>query len=123
MVKDAEQYAEDDKRKREEIETRNTADNLAYTAEKMLRDNGDKISDDLKNEIEIKVAGLRTALQGQDMAQLRSAMEDLQTSVQKAGQAVYSQTAEGGGESQSPIPDDSGGETPEGTVEGEFREV
>ena len=125
MVKDAEQHAEEDRRRREEVQTRNNAENAAYTAEKMVADNADKIPDDLKTEIEGKISAVRTALQGQDMAQINSAMQELQTSMQKVGELVYAQTGatDGGAPEAGPEDGDSEGEQPEGTVEGEFREV
>jgi molecular chaperone DnaK len=121
MVGAAEEHAEEDRRKREEIQTRNTAENTAYTAEKLLTDNADKVPEDLKTEVEGAVAAVRTALQGEDIAQINSAMEALQTSVQKVGEAVYSQQPSGPAEDP---PSESGpDEPPEDTVEGEFREV
>ena len=123
MVKDADLHAEEDRRKREEVQTRNTAENTAYTAEKLVKDNADKVPDELKTEIESGVAALRTALQGEDIAQIDAAMQTVQTSVQKVGEIVYSQ-AGASGDGQAPEPDsDSDQETPDGTVEGEFREV
>ena len=122
MMTDAEMHAEDDRRKREDVELRNSAENAAYSAEKLLSDNADKVSDELKDEVEGKITALRTALQGEDTGQISTALEDLQASVQKVGQAVYSQTpdaetAEGEG---APGEEES---QPEDTVEGEFREV
>ena len=127
LVKEAELHAEEDRRKREEVETRNLADNLVYSTEKLLRDNADKIPDDLKQEIDGKISAVREALQGQDGNRIRSAVQDLQASVQKAGEAVYSQT--GSGDPQpgaGPGPEDTTGgdeNPPEETVEGEYREV
>lgn len=117
MVREAESHAEEDRRKREEIQQRNMADNAAYTADKLLRENADKIPADLKSEIEGKISALRSALQGQDIGRINLALQDLQTAMQKVGQIVYSQTggqAQGGG---------GQGKPPEGTVEGEYREV
>ena len=124
MVTEAEQHAEEDSRRREEVQTRNGADNAAYTAEKMLSDNADKIPDDLKSEVEGKISAVRTALQGQDTGQISSSMRELETSLQKVGQLVYSQTGGTGGD--GPAESAEGGsdqEPPEETVEGEFREV
>ena len=121
MVKDAEQFAEEDRKKREEVQTRNTADNSAYTAEKLLTDNAEKIPDDLKTEVEGHISAVRTALQGEDIGQIDAALTELQTAIQKVGQLVYSESAPEG----EPPPPEAGGdeEPPEGTVEGEFREV
>jgi molecular chaperone DnaK len=117
LQQEAEIHAAEDRKRRDEIETRNAADSLAYTAEKTLRDNADKIADDLKTEVNGKIEAVRTALQGADIEAVRRATDDLNQSMQKIGQAVYG-SQEGGPEAQ-PEP----GEAPEGTVEGEFREV
>jgi molecular chaperone DnaK len=117
MQRDADTHAAEDAKRREEIEARNAADTLAYTAEKTLRDNKDKISDELNAEVEAKVAAVRSALQGTDIDAINRTGQELSESVQKVGQAVYQQ--------EQPPPE---GEPPsegddEGTVEGEFREV
>ena len=122
MVAEAEEHAEEDRRKREEIEILNTGDNLAHTAEKMLSDNADKVPEELKTEIEGKVASLREAVAARDTAKVKTQSEELQAALQRVGEAVYSQeTAAGGGADQPPGPDDA--PPPEDTVEGEFREV
>jgi molecular chaperone DnaK len=115
MRQEAERHAGEDSRRKEEVETRNAADSLAYTAEKTLREHGDKLPADVKQEIESKTAGLRTALQGQDVSAIKSSMQALSDSIQKAGAAVYGQPAQGApGGPQEPHED---------TVDGEFREV
>ena len=126
MVTDAEQYAEEDERKREEVQTRNLAENTAYNAEKMLKDNPDLVPDDLKTEVEGKVAAVRSALQGEDASHTESTVQELQESIQKVGELVYSQAnapaAEDG--QAAPSSEDGGAEEPpEDAVEGEFREV
>jgi molecular chaperone DnaK len=117
MQQEAELHAAEDKRRREEIELRNSADSLAYTAEKTLRDNADKVPADLKTEVEGKIEAVRSALQGQDLDAVRHATDELNASMQKIGAAVYGQ-AEGAPGGAPPEE-----EAPEGTVEGEFREV
>ena len=117
MQKEAESHAADDTKRREEVETRNMADTLAYTAEKTLREQKDKISDELNKEVEEKVAAVRSALQGTDMESVRKASQELSDAMQKVGAAVYQQQPPPGAE-----PPPEGGED-EGTVEGEFREV
>jgi molecular chaperone DnaK len=127
MQREAEAHASEDSKRKDEVETRNMADNLAYTAEKTLRDNKDKISDELNKEVEEKVKAVRDALQGTDIETIRKATQELNETMQKVGSAVYQQ--------QQPPPP-PGGEAPpggeggkegeggdEGTVEGEFREV
>ena len=121
MVREAELHAEEDRQKREEAETRNIADTMAYNAEKTMREQGDKIPPDLRSEVEGKIAQLRSALQGSDTQQIKRSLEELQASLQKVGTAVYSQAGAGpagpSGEGQP------GGPSPDGTVEGEFREL
>ena len=124
LVKEAESHAEEDKQKRESIELKNTADSMAYQGENLLNEHGDKIPEDLKSEVQGKIAAVRSALQAEDMTTLRSAVDDLQASLQKVGQHVYSQQAgaEGGPAApggDAPPPENGGGDT----VEGEFREV
>ena len=130
MRRDAESHAADDTRKKEEVEARNTADTLVYTAERTLREQGDKIPAELKQELEGKIAAVRSALQGTDAGYMRSTTQDLSNTMQKIGSAVYGQAGaqpppggeaggEAGGQGQQPP---SGG-SEEGTVEGEFREV
>jgi molecular chaperone DnaK len=126
MVKDAEEHAEEDQHRREEVETRNMAETAAYSAEKLLADNAEKVNEELKAEIEGKVAALRTALQGDDVNQVNTALQELQTSIQRVGQEIYSQAGgapPGGGPSQGDPSSEASGEPPHGTVEGEFREV
>ena len=122
MVQDAELHGEEDRRKRDEVQTRNTAENTAYTAEKLVEENADKIPDDLKAEIQGKIAALRDSLQGGgDISRVDEAMQDLQGAVQKVGQLVYSQA--GGATSDEAPEAEPGQEPPDDTVEGEFREV
>jgi len=114
---DAEQHATEDAKRKEEVEVRNTADSMAYTAEKTLRDHGDKLPDDVKKDIDAKIASVKSALQGQDINAIRNAMQELSQAMQKVGESVYQQPEQPpGGEEPG-----EGGE--EGTVEGEFREV
>ena len=89
LQREAELHAAEDKARRDDIETRNTADSLAYSAEKTIRDNADKISDELKTEVEGKVAAVRTALEGTDAAAVKTATDELQASMLKIGEAVY----------------------------------
>ena len=123
MQKESELHAAEDAKRREEVETRNAADNLAYTAEKTLREQKDKISEELNKEVEEKVAAVRSALQGTDIESIRRASQELSDTMQKVGAAVYQQQPPPGAESPPGAePPPEGGED-EGTVEGEFREV
>ena len=124
MVKEAEEHSEEDRLKRETVQTRNAAENAVYTAEKLLRDNAENIPEDLKTEIEGKISAVRDSLQTEDTGQIQSSLQDLQTSVQKVGEAVYSRTGGAAGDGDGHVPEGEPGESPpEGTVEGEFREV
>ena len=125
MKREAEQYASEDTKRKEEIDVRNTADSLVYTTEKTLREHGDKIPADVKQEIDTKTAAVKSALQGQDVNAIRNAMQELSQVMQKVGASVYQQPGQpppSGGEAPGGEGEgDGGGE--EGTVEGEFREV
>jgi molecular chaperone DnaK len=122
LVEDAARFSDEDRQRKEEIETRNTADSAVYNAEKLLLDNADKVPADLKEELEGLISQLREALQGQDTALISQRMQELQTSLQKVGQAVYSQA--GGPPEPPPEAESDPSEPPtEDTVEGEYREV
>jgi molecular chaperone DnaK len=127
MQREAEAHATEDTQRREEIEAKNSADTLAYTAEKTLREHKEKIPAELNQEVEGKIAAVRSALQGSDVGAIRQATQELNEAMQKIGAAIYQQQPPPpppGGEAPPP-----GGEPPpekgedEGTVEGEFREV
>ena len=130
MQRDGETHAAEDTKRREEVETKNTADTMAYTAEKTLREQKDKIPAEMQTELEEKVKAVRSALQGSDIDAIKKEMQELSEAMQKVGTAVYGQQPPPGGEApppegEAPPPE---GETPPdkedgGTVEGEFREV
>lgn len=89
MVKDAEEHAAEDKKRREEAETRNTAEQLVYQTEKLLADNADKLSDDVKGEVGGAVTELKTALEGTDVDAVKAKHAALLTASQKIGEALY----------------------------------
>ena len=89
MVKDAEAHAEQDKARREAADTRNAAESVAYTTEKLLKENGDKLPEDVKTEVQGDVDELKKALEGDDDAAVKSAFEKLQASRSKLGEALY----------------------------------
>jgi len=122
MRQEAEQHATEDAKHKEEVEVRNSADSLAYTAEKALRDQGDKIPADVKQEVDAKIASVKSALQGQDVNAIRNAMNALSQAMQKVGASVYQEPGQSPPGEQGAGEQGSGGED-EGTVEGEFREV
>ena len=130
LQKEAELHATEDAKRREEVEARNNADTLAYTAEKTLREQKDKIPADLNQEVEAKVAAVRSALQGADTNTIQQAAKELSEVIQKVGAAVYQQQQpppsgeEPPPEGEAPPePEEGEGGEGEGTVEGEFREV
>ncbi|HVP16661.1 MAG TPA: molecular chaperone DnaK [candidate division Zixibacteria bacterium] len=104
LIKDSEQYAEQDKRKREETELRNNADNLIYTAEKTKKDLGEKIGQDQKNKIDAAVSALRDALAGSYLDRIKSASDELTKVLQDVGTAVYQQAGAQQARQQAPPP-------------------
>ncbi|SEK75096.1 molecular chaperone DnaK [Streptacidiphilus jiangxiensis] len=94
MMREAEQFAEDDHRRRESAETRNTAEQLVYTTEKFIKDNEDKVPGDIKDEVNAAIVDLKDKLKGEDSAAIREASEKLSTVSQKLGQALYAQAGE-----------------------------
>ena len=126
MRREAEIHADEDKKRKEMIEARNTADNAIYTAEKALRDLGDKVPADVKSKVETEVANVKKTLQGDDTAAIKSATEQLFQVVQQIGASVYQQGGpEAGPAAGEPEPGpDEGGKKPGGdedVVDGEFR--
>jgi molecular chaperone DnaK len=124
MTKEAESHAAEDKKRKEEIETRNQADQAVYTAEKALRDGGDKVPGDVKSAVEEKVAAVRQALGGQDIEAIKRAVNDLYQAVQQIGASMYSQP--GGPEAGGPAGPDGGprdGKGGDDVVEGEYKEA
>ncbi|HZG06537.1 MAG TPA: Hsp70 family protein, partial [Streptomyces sp.] len=93
MMREAEQHAEEDRRRREAAETRNQAEQLVYTTEKFLKDNEDKVPGDVKSEVEAAVADLKEKLKGgaagDNTAAIREASEKVASTSQKLGQALY----------------------------------
>ena len=97
-VKDAEHFAEEDKKRREEVDTKNNAENLCYTAEKLVSDSGDKMPEGDKNEINTKVAALRETLKTGTVDAIKSGMDELQKAVYAASEKLYQQQAPQGGQ-------------------------
>ena len=120
MVHEADRHRQEDESRKEEVETRNNADSLVYQAEKLLREQGEQVPDDLKSEVEGKIAACRSALEGQDLAHLQTTVQDLSESLQQVGAAMYQQPGAPPpeGEEPPPPPDDD-----EDIVEGEFTEA
>jgi molecular chaperone DnaK len=121
MMKDAEAHADEDKRRREEIETRNRADQAVYAAERMLNDAGDKLSAEDRAAVETAMGDLRKAIENNDNAAMESGMKALMTAQHKAAEALYRSQATpggeaGGGQAGSEAGDGSGGEAKDGDV-------
>ncbi|CAN7166826.1 molecular chaperone DnaK [Pseudarthrobacter oxydans] len=91
MVRDAEEHAAEDKARREATDTRNTAEQLAYSVDKLIADNADKLPEEVKTEVQADVDNLKKALEGTDDAAVKSAFEKLQASQGKLGEAIYAQ--------------------------------
>ena len=134
MVKDAQAHANEDKARREQVETRNTADAAIFTAEKALRDGGDKVPANVKTAVEDKVKAVRKALEGTDLAAITTATNELYQVVQQIGSAMYGEQGGPQGGPQGPGagpdmgggPQQPGGQNPNGgddVVEGEFKDA
>ena len=93
MVKDAEEYAEEDRKRRETVETRNQAEALAHGTEKFLTENGDKVGDDVKVEVQADLDALNEALKGEDLEAIEAAVAKLGESSSKMGEAMYAAAA------------------------------
>jgi len=130
MVKESELHADEDKKRKEEVETRNLADGLCYTAEKSVKDAGDKIPEDLKKDIEEKVKGIRDNLQTDSVESLKQKTQELSGTLQKIGEHMYKQGGQDAGNQEQSSGDkkdgndkDSGGDDKKDEpVEGEIVE-
>jgi molecular chaperone DnaK len=122
LKRDAEQHADEDAKKRTLAESRNSADSLAYAAEKMLRDNAEIVTAEQKQQVEAAIADVRTALGGEDADEMNAKTEALSAAMQAVGAAIYSkqqaQNAPGAGGDAG-----AGASEEASTIEGEFREV
>jgi molecular chaperone DnaK len=99
MVREAEEHAAEDKKRREEQETRNSGEQLVYQTEKLIKDNDEKLPEDVKTEVQADVDALKSALAGEDFDAIKAAFDKLVTSQQKLGEAIYANaSAEGEGE-------------------------
>ena len=118
MVEDAKTNEEEDSRRRAEIETKNQADTLIYSTEKLIQDNAENIPEDIKTEVEAKLEALKTASSANDIAGIQTATAELNSSAQKLGEHIYSQQAE-----ESASEEESTNSDEDGTVEGEAKEI
>ncbi|MBI4128889.1 MAG: molecular chaperone DnaK, partial [Parcubacteria group bacterium] len=120
MKRDAELHAEEDRKKREAVELKNTADALIYTTEKSLRDAGDKIPADVNKEVEEKIEALKSVKEGLDTAAIRKATDDLSRSAQKMGAAMYQSN---GTKKQDTTGGPSDAQQDEKPIEGTYEDV
>jgi molecular chaperone DnaK len=117
MMREAEQFADEDRKRREEAETRNTGEQLVYQTERFLAENGDKVPGDVKSEVEEALGTLKSALGGSDVSAIRTASETVAAASQKMGSAMYAQTegaAGDGGTGSGGFPGADGGSEPGG---------
>jgi molecular chaperone DnaK len=121
MVRDAQEHADEDRQRREEVETRNQAEALAYQAERTIRDLGDKVSSEDKAEVENKVTSIREALKGSDVDAIRSMMNSLSETLQRVSTAAYQAGSAAGGDGTNGSGSDGEG-GPGGAAEGEAGE-
>ncbi len=122
MKKEAELHATEDKTKRELIDLKNVADSTVYQTEKMLKEQGDKVPAEIKTEVEAKLEDVKKVKDGEDMAAIKSAMEALQQSAIKIGEAMYKAQAESQ-KSESQNSDTASAEKKDEPIKGDFEEV
>jgi transcriptional regulator NrdR len=125
MVKDAERHQEEDTQQKQRIEARNQADNLVFAAEKLLKEQGDQISSEIKADVESKIAATQKALEGDDIDAINQAAAELGQAVQQIGASMYGDPAAAAG-GATPGADDADGDSgasDEDVVEGEFSEA
>ena len=119
MVKEAEAHSSEDRAKREEVELRNQADHMIHQAEKIMKDNEDKIPDDVKSEVTGKLETLKSAAKGSDVALLRREMDEFNEALQKIGQHIYQQAGAATGGSSAA----GGEEKKDDVVDADYKEV
>ncbi|MDY7078498.1 MAG: molecular chaperone DnaK [Chloroflexota bacterium] len=122
MVRDAEKFREQDRQRKEEVEARNMGDNAVYSAEKFLREQGDKVPANLRSDTEAKIEALKRALESGDVSAIRQNTDGLSQALQQAGAAMY----EGAGPGTPPPPppgSEPAGDGEEDVIEGEFSEA
>ena len=116
-VKAAEQFAEEDKKRREEVETKNNAENLCYQAEKLVNESGDKLEEADKTEVNNKVAALKTTMQNGTVEEIKSGMDELQKAIYAVSEKLYKASAPQQGEQAAPGANpQQGGQNPNGDV-------
>jgi molecular chaperone DnaK len=121
MMRDAEEHAEEDRKRREEAETRNQAESLVYQTEKFMKENDDKLPSDVKDKVNAALGDTQQALKGTDTDAIRTAMEKLATESQALGQALYKDSAATAG--AGPTAGDGAAGGPTGSASGGGDEV
>ncbi len=114
IIKEAEQYAEEDRKKKELAEARNQADSLIYSVEKSLRELGDKVSEDLRKEVEEKIQNLRKAMEGEDIEAIRRASDELTQASYKLAEMLYKEKAQASGSAGAAGASQGGGSQAQG---------
>ena len=124
-VKAAEQFAEEDKKRREEVETKNNAENLCYQAEKLVNESGDKLEEADKTEVNNKVAALKTTMQNGSVEEIKSGMDELQKAIYAVSEKLYKASAPQQGEQAAPGANpQQGGQNPNGDVyDADYKDV
>ncbi|MGV9567641.1 Hsp70 family protein, partial [Streptomyces sp. NPDC003480] len=120
MVREAEQHAEEDRRRREAAETRNQAEQLVYQTEKLIKDNGDRIPGDARGETESALAELKEKLKGEDTAEIRQALDKAAAAAQKIGSALYERARTEGGTAAEQSAADGGAKDGDDVVDAEI---
>src|SRR5438105_2518834 len=123
LVKEAESHSAEDRARREEVELRNQADQMIYQAEKVLKENAEKIPADVKSEIDAKMEALKEAAKGNDVAVLRKAMDDFNEALQKVGQHIYQESGAASSSQGSADQSSSGDKSQDDVVDADYREV
>jgi molecular chaperone DnaK len=128
MTREADTHRDEDRKRKEEIEVRNSADSALYSAEKYLRELGDKVPANVRDDVNSKVTALRSALQGKDLPAITKAKDDLAVALQAIGSAMYGQGSAPGASQPPPGGTPGGGEGPGpagggsgDVVDGEFK--
>ena len=126
LIKDAELHAEDDKKKRELVEARNTADALIYSTEKSIKDLGDKVDAGTKSKVEAAIEPLKKAMEGEDAEEIKRLSEELTQASHKLAEAMYQQASQADAQQQAGAadPEQPGSSAPEeDVVDADFEEV
>jgi len=123
MIREAELHAEEDRRRQEEVEVRNQADNLVYTVEKNLRESGDKLSSGVRSQVESALNALKEAMNKDDIADIRRKMDDLQNASHAMAQELYQKAAQSETSTSDQTGSSGGATQDENVVDADYRVV